>query len=105
MEIQRLIKMANEIGAFFKSAEQHHEAVASIAAHLRNFWDPRMRAQLLEYAHHHAEHSHAEHSHGEHSHAEHAHGEHANGHHIDDDHSGDGELTPIVKEAVLTLVK
>ena len=100
MEIQRLIKMANEIGAFFKSAEQHHEAVASIAAHLRNFWDPRMRAQLLEYAHHHAEHSHGEHSHGEH-----AHGEHANGHHIDDDHSGDGELTPIVKEAVLTLVK
>jgi formate dehydrogenase subunit delta len=100
MEIQRLIKMANEIGAFFKSAEQHHEAVASIAAHLRNFWDPRMRAQLLEYAHHHADHAHGEHAHGEHSH-----GEHANGHHIDDDHSGDGELTPIVKEAVLTLVK
>jgi formate dehydrogenase subunit delta len=50
MEIHRLIKMANEIGAFFEGAEHHHEAVASIAAHLRNFWDPRMRSELIEYA-------------------------------------------------------
>lgn len=70
MDIHRLIKMANEIGTFFAGAEHHHEAVASTAAHLRNFWDPRMRAQLIEYAHH-----------------------------------AEGELTPIVKEAVLTLVK
>ena len=49
MDIHRLIKMANEIGTFFKGAEDHNEAVASVAAHLRNFWDPRMRAQLIEY--------------------------------------------------------
>ncbi len=50
MEIRRLVKMANEIGAFFEGAEHRHEAVASIAAHLRNFWEPRMRAELIEYA-------------------------------------------------------
>jgi formate dehydrogenase subunit delta len=49
MDIHRLVKMANEIGTFFTSAEDHKEAVSSIAAHLRNFWDPRMRAQLIEY--------------------------------------------------------
>ena len=50
MDIHRLVKMANEIGTFFEGAEQHHEAVASTAAHLHNFWDPRMRSQLIEYA-------------------------------------------------------
>ena len=50
MEIHRLVKMANEIGGFFESAEDRNEAIASIAAHLRNFWDPRMRAQLIEHA-------------------------------------------------------
>jgi formate dehydrogenase subunit delta len=51
MDIHRLVKMANEIGTFFESAADRTEAVTSIAAHLRNFWEPRMRAQLLEYAH------------------------------------------------------
>ena len=50
MDIHRLVKMANEIGAFFETAEDRNEAIASIAAHLRNFWDPRMRTQLIEYA-------------------------------------------------------
>jgi formate dehydrogenase subunit delta len=52
MDIYRLVKMANEIGAFFEGAEDRKEAVASIAAHLRNFWEPRMRSQLIEYARH-----------------------------------------------------
>jgi formate dehydrogenase subunit delta len=51
MDIHRLVKMANEIGSFFESASDRKEAVASIAAHLRNFWEPRMRTQLIEYAH------------------------------------------------------
>jgi formate dehydrogenase subunit delta len=50
MDIHRLVKMANEIGTFFEGAADHKEAVASIAAHLRNFWEPRMRAQIIEYA-------------------------------------------------------
>jgi len=52
MDIHRLIKMANEIGAFFESAADRADAVKSIATHLRNFWDPRMRTQLIEYARH-----------------------------------------------------
>ncbi|WP_236795375.1 formate dehydrogenase subunit delta [Amycolatopsis sp. GM8] len=39
------IRLANEIAAQF-----HHrppdEAAAAIAAHIRQFWDPRMRADL-----------------------------------------------------------
>jgi len=50
MDIHRLVKMANEIGTFFESAADHKEAVASIATHLRNFWEPRMRKQIIEYA-------------------------------------------------------
>ena len=70
MDIHRLVKMANEIGTFFESTADRADAVKSIATHLRNFWDPRMRTQLIEYA-----------------------------------RQPDGELTPIAKEAVLTLSK
>jgi formate dehydrogenase subunit delta len=50
MDIHRLVKMANEIGTFFEGAAERKEAVVSIATHLRNFWEPRMRAQIIEYA-------------------------------------------------------
>lgn len=50
MEIHHLVKMANEIGNFFESAGDRTEAVTSIATHLKNFWEPRMRKQLIEYA-------------------------------------------------------
>jgi formate dehydrogenase subunit delta len=52
MDVHRLVKMANEIGMFFEGAADRREAVASIAAHLRNFWEPRMRVQIIEYARH-----------------------------------------------------
>ena len=70
MDIHHLIKMANEIGTFFEGATDRDEAVTSIATHLRNFWEPRMRKQIIEYA-----------------------------------RGVDGELHPIVKEAILTLDK
>jgi formate dehydrogenase subunit delta len=50
MEIHRLVKMANEIGEFFAQAPDREEAVAAIATHLRNFWEPRMRREIIEYA-------------------------------------------------------
>jgi formate dehydrogenase subunit delta len=50
MNIHHLVKMANEIGGFFESTPDHEEGLNSIAQHLRNFWDPRMRRQLIEYA-------------------------------------------------------
>ncbi len=45
MDAQRLIYMANQIAAFF-TAYPEQEAVAATENHLRQFWDPRMRAQL-----------------------------------------------------------
>ena len=49
MDIHRLVKMANEIGGFFEQTPDRSEAVNSIAMHLRNFWEPRMRRQLIEH--------------------------------------------------------
>lgn len=46
MPIEKLVYMANQIGKFF--AAQGAEAEASgVCDHLRRFWDPRMRAQIL----------------------------------------------------------
>ena len=50
MDIHHLVKMANEIGAFFASTSDHEEGVKSIAQHLKSFWDPRMRREIIEYA-------------------------------------------------------
>jgi formate dehydrogenase subunit delta len=50
MDIHHLVKMANDIGGFFASTMDHEAGVNSIAQHLKNFWDPRMRNQLIEYA-------------------------------------------------------
>ena len=47
MQIETLIKMANQIGAFFEAMPDHAEAVDGIADHLRKFWEPRMRRELL----------------------------------------------------------
>jgi formate dehydrogenase subunit delta len=52
MDIHHLVKMANEIGGFFASSPDHEVAVNSIAQHLKSFWDPRMRNQLIEHARH-----------------------------------------------------
>ncbi|MGH7934526.1 MAG: formate dehydrogenase subunit delta [Candidatus Binataceae bacterium] len=49
MEIERLVKMANQIGEFFDSQNDRAEAVNAIAQHLKNFWEPRMRHQIIEY--------------------------------------------------------
>ena len=45
MSPDRLIYMANQIGKFFTS--QGEGAAAGIADHLKRFWDPRMRAQII----------------------------------------------------------
>jgi formate dehydrogenase subunit delta len=40
--------MANQIVMLF-STSPHDQAVAATADHLRKFWDPRMRRQILEH--------------------------------------------------------
>lgn len=46
MNADRLILMANQIATFFASQPGTDQA-ARVAAHLNDFWEPRMRAALL----------------------------------------------------------
>jgi formate dehydrogenase subunit delta len=48
MNSENLIRMANRIGQFFEAMPDREEALDGIATHLRKFWEPRMRRQLLE---------------------------------------------------------
>lgn len=48
MDLQHLTHMANRIGTFYAAMPDHDEALAGIADHLRKFWEPRMRRQLLD---------------------------------------------------------
>ena len=47
MNIDLLIKMANEIGEFFAGTGDSDAAAAAVANHLKRYWEPRMRAQML----------------------------------------------------------
>ncbi|RTL55894.1 MAG: formate dehydrogenase [Rhodocyclaceae bacterium] len=47
MNIDYLIKMANQIGAFFESQPDSAQASADLAKHIKNSWEPRMRQALL----------------------------------------------------------
>ena len=55
MDIHHLVKMANDIGSFYEALPDRNEAVSSIATHLRNFWEPRMRREIIDYAQRRAE--------------------------------------------------
>ena len=47
MDLDNLVTMANRIGQFFAAMPDRDAALAGIAEHLRKFWEPRMRRQLL----------------------------------------------------------
>lgn len=49
MNIDLLIKMTNEIGEFFSGVSDPEQAARDVANHLRRYWDPRMRTQMLDY--------------------------------------------------------
>jgi formate dehydrogenase subunit delta len=48
MTPEKMVHMANQIALFFAGYPQD-EAVAGVADHLKKFWEPRMRRQLLDY--------------------------------------------------------
>lgn len=50
MNIENLVKMANDIGNFFNAEPDRSIAIHGIADHIRKFWDPRMRKAII--AHH-----------------------------------------------------
>lgn len=47
MNIENLVKMANDIGNFFGAEPDRTVAVRGIADHIRRFWDPRMRKAII----------------------------------------------------------
>lgn len=48
MEIHHLVTMANQIAEFFKTSDpERAQAVAATSQHLRSFWDPRMRREII----------------------------------------------------------
>lgn len=47
MKIEYLVRMANDVGAFFAAEADGEAAVSAVATHLRRFWEPRMRAQIV----------------------------------------------------------
>ena len=49
MNIDLLIKMANEISAYFAAEPDAEQAVRDVAGHLKRYWEPRMRAQMIAY--------------------------------------------------------
>jgi formate dehydrogenase subunit delta len=49
MDVHRLIKMANEIGAFFEAEPDRAVALEGVATHVQRFWEPRMRRELLRW--------------------------------------------------------
>jgi formate dehydrogenase subunit delta len=49
MEAHKLVKMVNEIASFFEAEPDRALALAGVADHLKRFWDPRMRRELLRW--------------------------------------------------------
>jgi len=49
MNIDLLIKMANEIGAYFAAEPDAEQAAKDVARHLKRYWEPRMRRQIVTY--------------------------------------------------------
>lgn len=50
MQTERLVTMANDIATFFAAEPDRTAAVEATANHLRRFWAPRMRREIV--AHH-----------------------------------------------------
>ncbi len=49
MNVEQLIRMANQIGQFYEAYPNRVEALAAATDHLRRSWDPRMRIALLRH--------------------------------------------------------
>jgi formate dehydrogenase subunit delta len=49
MNIDLLIKMANQITDFWEGEAGEEVATKEVSTHLRRYWEPRMRAQIITY--------------------------------------------------------
>ena len=48
MDANKLVAMANQIASFFASEPDRKLAVEGTVGHIRKFWEPRMRRELLQ---------------------------------------------------------
>jgi len=48
MDSDKMVRQANQIAQYF-SAYPQARAEEGVRGHIRKFWEPRMRAQLIEY--------------------------------------------------------
>lgn len=46
--MERLVYMANQIGKFFEP-QGYEKSVKGVAKHIKDFWDPRMRARMEDH--------------------------------------------------------
>ena len=51
MHIEQLVTMANDIANFFRGASDPGAGPRNVADHLRRYWDPRMRKQIISHYH------------------------------------------------------
>jgi formate dehydrogenase subunit delta len=49
---EHLVKMANDIGHFFRAEPEREDAIAGIANHIDKFWTKRMRDKLRAHLDH-----------------------------------------------------
>lgn len=49
MNIQHLVKMANQIGQFFESEPDQGLAINEVASHIKRFWEPKMRKAIVSH--------------------------------------------------------
>jgi len=49
MSTENLIKMANQIGDFFRAYPDSEQAKQDIASHIKRFWSKAMRQELMAY--------------------------------------------------------
>jgi formate dehydrogenase subunit delta len=49
MNPERLAEMANDIASFFAADPEREIAVDGVCNHIKRFWEPRMRRQIIAY--------------------------------------------------------
>lgn len=47
MNVEHMVEMVNDIANFFASEPDHKLAIAGVANHLKRYWEPRMRKQIV----------------------------------------------------------
>jgi formate dehydrogenase subunit delta len=49
VDAHKLVKMVNEIASFFEAEPDRSAALEAVAGHLKRFWDPRMRREIVRF--------------------------------------------------------